>query len=170
MTYTYWILLEKSLQSTLQSAVDQLAIRYGTPPFEPHLTFLGGFTDDQSLAISKAPEIASLLRGMRMTVGSVEYSTTYFQNVFVRVKPSIQLMEGYMRARAVVGLPGESLFMPHISLLYGNLSMREREQASEFVVSTFCEIKNASFLASKLIVTPFTQDPAGWEHLVEIDL
>ncbi len=157
-SYTYWVLPEPSTQKILETEVSKLAGAHAGPNFRPHMTLLGSFEAEEAEVLAQAEVVVEKLRGLMLSFGAVEFSTTYFQNVFVRIRTTAQLMDAFIFSRDLFRIDPDKVFMPHMSLLYGNHSMSEREEISRTVI-----FPTDPFKADLLVVTPSTPNPADWK-------
>ncbi len=162
MKYSIWIIPSEPLESTLKQVVVRLAKELEGPEFEPHMTLLGDIEGDLTELKEKVKQLASKIDKLELSLGSVSFSTTYFQSVFVRVNSTAELMKLNLEAKKLFGV-SNNVFMPHISLLYGDHDMEVREQASLKV-----NIPEAFFIVKELVVIPATSNPNEWEHLATI--
>ncbi len=162
MNYSIWVIPSESVNITLQKIIDQLSKEFGGPLFEPHMTIIGGINQGLSEIEEKTYKIAQTLNTLELTLGPVSFSTTYFQNVLVRVNSTALLMQLNLDFKKVFG-EENSVFMPHISLLYGNQNMETRERAT----SAF-RLSPLTFTSSEFIITPSTPNPSDWKHAAAI--
>lgn len=51
----------------------------------------------------------------------MSYGDTYFQCVYVLIKPTEEVVEAARTARRAFGLDENARYMPHLSLLYGDI-------------------------------------------------
>lgn len=163
--YALLVIPPEDIKKSLEEIIFNLSRRYDGPIFEPHMTLLGGIGTNEKTIIQKAQELAKGIKPFKIILSEVSFGTTYFQNVFVRVKSTAKLMEANLKAKEIFNI-GESLFMPHISLLYGKQGMNLREKAAS-------EIKlpdNLSFTAEKIVIARDSQNPADWQHLSEVKI
>ena len=129
MQYSIWILSEGKAQETLAGVIHRLAKKYQGPIFEPHLTLLSPIPEKKEVVIEKAVEIAKSFSPYKLTTTSIDYGTTYFQCVFVRVKATKPLIETAMLTQKLFGI--NKLFIPHITLFYGNVDLETRKKNCE---------------------------------------
>lgn len=163
--YTIWIVPSPSIKKDLDKIIIKLAKKYKSPIFEPHMTLLGDIEIDEKTMIEKAKILASKLKSFSLELGEISFSTTYFQSVFIRVKSTAKLMEANLKAKEIFGRENK-VFMPHMSLLYGEQEMKLREK----IIPTIKLPKNKIFIVDKIVVVPSTKDPKEWKHLAEIPL
>lgn len=162
MLYSIWIIPPEPLYTELKKTVAELATAYNGPMFEPHLTLLGNIDEDLSVIEQKVKDLTINMKGLELSLGPVSYSTTFFQSVFVRVNSSAQLMQLNLDAKKVFGMEND-VFMPHISLLYGDHDSATREAAAAQV-----QLPQASFAVNEFVITPATLNPNEWEHTATI--
>lgn len=163
--YSLWLIPDKENQQILQEIIDKLAEKYAAPRFEPHLTLLSSIPKSEEVVVEKTKEVAARTEWFTVTTGEIEFSTTYFQCVFVRIKTTIPLMETHVRTRDIFGMDKEKFFMPHISLLYGDYNMTTREKVCRAI-----ELPEIAFTAERIVVVQEVPDPQVWQHLAEIPL
>jgi len=161
--FSLWITPQGNTQKRLKAVVKDLSKKFKGPIFEPHTTLLGPILEDEDEVVRKTQALARKIAPFKLTLGDVDYSSTYFQCVFVRVKTSVPLLEARMEAQKAFNI--NSFFMPHMSLYYGNTEPEVREKIAESV-----KLPNLSFIVDRLIVTPASSDPSKWKHLAEIPL
>ena len=163
--YSLWITPTSDLKESLDELILKLSKKYKSPRFEAHMTLLGNIDSDEKTMIQKTKELTSETKTFSLQLDEISFSTTYFQSVLVRVRSTDELMEANLKAKKVFQMDN-NVFMPHISLLYGNHQMKLRGKiASEIELP-----KYKYFKAEKIIVIPSTQNPAEWAHLAEISL
>lgn len=110
--YSLWIAPDEENQQRLQKVIDKLAEEYAAPRFEPHLTLLSSIPRSEEIVVEKTKEIAAKTEPFTVTTGEIEFSTTYFQCVFVRIKTTVPLMEAHIRAREIFGMDKEKFLCP----------------------------------------------------------
>ena len=152
-------------QAVLQEIVNELSNKYDFPNFEPHATLLGDIEIDLELLKEKTTELAKQFRPFEVTLGKVEISTTYWRYVFVRVDTSGELVDLNMKARELIDPMPDDIFMPHISLAYGEDDAYKRQQIADEI-----KLPNLSFMIDKIVITPADPNPTKWKHLSEIKL
>jgi hypothetical protein len=159
--YSLWILPPAKISNILASIIKKLSQKYKSPIFEPHLTLLDGFSATKEEALSGTKKLFSLMKLFSLSFGEVSFSTTYGQCVFVRIKSNAFLMDYNLLAKKIFKIEN-SIFMPHMSLLYAHLSMKNREK-----LATEIKIPTLSFISERLAVTLSTNNPQDWKPLTE---
>lgn len=162
MAYSIWLLpAEADVRTYLADTVQDLSTRHDTSLFEPHMTLLGDIDLPLDVLQQKLDLIASTVSLLTLKTGEVSVSTTYYQCVFVRVQPTAQLLSLYQSACEVFDL-SLGVFMPHISLLYSTMPMKQRLKVLGDVA-----FMQQTFTVDKMVITPSGSDvtPDKWEHL-----
>lgn len=166
MSYSLWLIPhEQNPKKYLFKVTSQLAKRHNGPVFEPHLTILGDVDLSLETLSDKINKVVQKTRVLILETSTVEYSSTYFQCVFVRVKPTPDLMQLYDNLKQNLGLTKSSVFMPHISLLYGDFPYQERHK-----IANSLRLETQVFSSESIVITPSGADvtPDKWDHLKEI--
>ncbi len=114
----------------LTRTVEALAGEYGGPIFAPHLTLLATIPEDEEeLLAQKAQLLADKLSPFTLTLNGFGAEETYFRTLYMTVQNAEEVAECHQMARSVFCGEDASVYMPHVSLLYG-LYDTERKQES----------------------------------------
>jgi len=166
--YSLWLIPSSPVYEYLTNYIADLAEKYQTASFEPHLTpLIIGFSEfSQEELIAKTQELADKIGAIPLELGPVSMSNTFYQSVFVRVKASAVLMEAHLTAKEIFEIKDEHFFMPHMSLLYADFFMKQREEIMK-EIKLECPRK---FHAQKLALIGANEQESGFEKLAEIEL
>lgn len=159
--YSLWITPSGEVKDILQKIINKLSSSYNGPIFEPHMTLLGNIKTNKDQMIENARKLSSMLRQFSLSFSEVSFSTTYFQSVFIRVRSTSSLMNANMKAKEIYK-DENTVFMPHISVLYGDHSMEEREKIAGSIA-----VPELTFIAGSLVVVPSAKDIATWTPIAE---
>ncbi|MCL5675736.1 MAG: 2'-5' RNA ligase family protein [Patescibacteria group bacterium] len=165
MKHVIWITPPPPLYEELKKIIDSLSAKYHTPVFSPHMTVVSEINADLETIKNIAGNIAAQTNPLKLSLGPVSFSTTYFQSVFVRVNSTAALMQLNLDLKKAFNLEN-SVFMPHISLLYGLDDMKIREK----IVSQLPKFKESVFEAKEMVVIPQTTNPKSWQSQCVISL
>jgi hypothetical protein len=105
----------------LRRVIEDLARRFGTPRFEPHVTLLPGLPGDEGGILEKAAGFAPSLPPFEVRLGEPEGGGTYFRRLIARAEPTTALVDGHRLAARSFDRASDPEFLPHLSLLYGHL-------------------------------------------------
>ena len=164
--YGFWLLPPKNVQDEYQEIINYYSRHHNTPSNEPHISILNKLEGDKEEIISTVSETVNQLAPLEITVSEISFSSTYFQCVFARIKPTVKILDLHLTLRSALKYSPEYMFVPHLSLVYGNLTPSEKQS-----LATEIKLKITSFKADRIcIVNADTQDPQMWTHLAEFEL
>lgn len=162
MKYSIWIIPPQPIFNEVSKIINDLSVEYKGPIFKPHMTVLGS-VDRKLNDIQEAVEtVANNTEKLTLSLGPVSFSTTYFQSVLVRINSTAQLMQLNLDIKKLLDIEN-NVFMPHISLIYGNHDMKTREK-----IAAKIELQNNSFVANEIVIIPEKPEPKEWEPIVTI--
>ena len=117
----------------LREAIADLADTYeDAPVFDPHVTLRGGLTGDRTALAETTRELAETPEPLDIAFGDVQCSTTAHQCVFLLVTPTLELLRLRRQSTAAFDRDEET-YVPHLSLLYGELSIERRVALAEAI-------------------------------------
>lgn len=112
-----WLMPCPKDHAFLASLVSELASSFGTPIFAPHLTLRGDTDATFERLHDDVRAAASALEPFAEPITSIETTGAFFRAFYVRFAVSVPLDKLKRR----LDPEGIEDFMPHVSLLYGNL-------------------------------------------------
>lgn len=168
----------------LRPAMLQLRTLFEGPLFEPHVTVLGVQKEKVHLRdASKCLRAACRsLRPFTCRLTRVECGQTFFQCVYMLVEPSQEVMEANKHVQNIFSNPNsveavcleKNDYMPHLSLLYGDLTPENKEKAKKLVEDECSlDLCNTQFRVSSLcLYSTDTNDKllASWRKIAEYPL
>jgi hypothetical protein len=167
---SYWLVPAEPDKAHLAQIISELAQRFDSPAFEPHLTLYSGPRDarDEPEEIIRAathhfPPIALRTSGVG---GSQEFTKTLFVE-FCGTEPLLTLSEQLKRSSA---RPEPYALRPHLSLIYASLDARVKQQ----LVEKISVPPSVRFDAVKAIIsrerTRSGEDVRAWRVVAEAPL
>lgn len=127
-TYSLWLEPSGDVAYKLQERIKKLSKENDTPLFSPHVTLLGGLTATKTELVPLANTLASSVEPFELQLTKAGYLNTYYQSLFIHVEENSQLKELRKNACRLFNCTGKNDYMPHLSLLYGDLSQKEKER------------------------------------------
>jgi 2'-5' RNA ligase len=125
--YAIWLLPAPDDRAELQARIQLLSDRYGAVPFLPHLTLLAG-ADKPLPAIQAAVEIACRdVAPLTLLSIGLQVTSAFFQTLFVEFAPHPGLSVLAERLRQELDPLSLRPFHPHLSLLYHEMPLSEKE-------------------------------------------
>lgn len=125
--YSLWLEPSGNIAYKLQERIRKLSKENGTPLFSPHVTLLGSLYASETELIPLADTLASSVEPFELELTKTGYRDTFYQSLFIHVKENSQLRELRNNACRLFDC-NEDEYMPHLSLLYGDLSRNEKER------------------------------------------
>jgi 2'-5' RNA ligase len=165
--YSIWIELPSDLYERLAKIVDSLAIKYQGPKLQPHFTLISEIDSNDIDVCREIKKLTQETTPFKCQTADIGFSTTYFQSVFLRIKPNFKLLNFNLEAKKLFNL-SPNVYMPHVSLFYGGKSMYLRENIARKV-----SFEPESFFAKKLTVIKYDDqnlDPNSWKRIAEFEL
>lgn len=126
--YSIWLIPAGEVYRKLAEIISQLSKKYSTPNFEPHLTLIGDLLRSEEEIISKTLELAEQLKPFEINLKKADYFDEYFKCLFIRAERSKEVIKANNIAREAFNLKLDPEYMPHLSLMYGNLSPETKEK------------------------------------------
>lgn len=111
------------VREELAPLISELARRFDTPSFAPHVTLVGSIEGSKWEVVAKCTLLTSEVHRVRIETAELGYDEEFFRALYLRVASSSSLMAARSRAVEVFALHPAEEYDPHLSLLYGNLSL-----------------------------------------------
>ena len=164
--FGFWLLPPKEVQAEYKKVIDKYSGRLKTPSFEPHITILGTVKGDREEIIGKVEKIALNISPIEIMISDITISTTYHQCVFARIKPTPSLLDAHLDLKDVLDSTTKGMYVPHMSLIYGDISLKEKNEIAEEI-----QLTTSNFQADRLcVVNTDDLDPKTWTHVAEFEL
>lgn len=116
--------------SRLTREVARLSRQMSTPRFEPHITLLGRIMLPEGKVLERSKQLAGLLRPSRIELADIDHLDEFFRCVFVNVRQGKAILKARQAAYRVFARQWAP-YMPHVSLVYGNLPADRRKEIAK---------------------------------------
>lgn len=107
--------------------IRELSAKLDAPLFEPHLTVCSGLCTDPELLKGVIAEAAQALPPLALRIKGVGCSESYFRTLYIEFEPDPLLTGLRERVGVAVERPDNGVFLPHLSLLYLEMPLAEKE-------------------------------------------
>jgi 2'-5' RNA ligase len=97
------------------------------PQFEPHVTLLSNLPNDSDKITPIVSRLAEHIRPFEIHFPILAAGSTYFQCVFAKAQPTGSISTLYDETCRLFEVEPNA-FMPHLSLVYGDFTAKQREQ------------------------------------------
>jgi 2'-5' RNA ligase len=146
----------------LLALITGLSESYRTPPFEPHITLLGGLVSPEGELVAGTEELASSSEPIALELDGMGHMEDYYRCLFAKVKETEALVGLNRRAREMFGRADDPPFVPHLSLMYSNMRSSKKRRIIPPVEE---ELRGMSFRAERLYLYLTEGEPPDWREV-----
>lgn len=160
--YTLRFLPSSPQYERLQKVITELSAQYSSPVFEPHVTLYGRIIGEEAEIIGRAEQLVQRLSPLIINFIGFRQREEFFRSLFMEAERTPELERAYRAAQALFEpflhqLYQDREFIPHLSLLYGNLSPTQKEN----IIATLDRTLLEPSTADKLFLCRLEQEPVG---------
>ncbi|MDX1637661.1 MAG: 2'-5' RNA ligase family protein [Balneolaceae bacterium] len=164
-TYSLWLRPFGDIAYSLQERIKKLSKKHNTPVFEPHVTLLGSLQMGKTELIQLTDTLAAYLHPFDILLTRAGYMDTYYQSLFVYAEKSDVLINARQTAERLFDIQPEQEFIPHLSLLYGNLDRNKKERILNVMGREF----HIRFSVHNVLLINTTGEPSEWEKVHSVE-
>jgi 2'-5' RNA ligase len=164
--YSLWLMPRGDVSERLARTLHELSVRCAGPEFPPHVTLLGGITGQRQEVLRKSARLATHLRPFTIRLGVIDCLDEYFRCVLVRAVKTGPLLKAYQAACDGFGHRRAPAFMPHLSLVYGDL----RRSLKEAIVAGLGQRMDLTFKVWSLDLYLTRGAPSAWRRVARFGL
>jgi 2'-5' RNA ligase len=164
--YALFLMPSGGTYKKLSGMIKRLSREYSAPEFEPHVTLIGTLTGSKEDILRKTSQLAAAIRPFRITLNGFGCMDYYFRCLFLKAAKTPELMGANRKARAIFGRSNDSGYMPHLSLVYGNLPNEKKEEVIERTGKNFA----VTFTARSMHLFSLEGEPREWYRVREFPL
>lgn len=159
--YCAWITFESS---DLTEIIKKLAQKYNNPVFQPHCTLVG--KTDISLPIMKSAIINLMSNYKLIEVHPLKmgYTNNLWRALYIELKELQILTKWHEHICNLLSINFDKNYLPHISLMYNSLSLREKKR-----ISSKIKLKSVYKIHSIQIIN-CGEKIDGWSTVFEIKI
>jgi 2'-5' RNA ligase len=154
------------VRQRLAGTILDLSREYAAPAFEPHVTLAGGIVGSAREVAAKMRDLARRIPPFAVRLAEVDFLDEYFRCLFVRVATTHPIMEANKAAREVYSLKQPPAFMPHLSLLYGDLPSNVKGR----IIASLGRRLELEFKVSSLQLYLIKNEPTAWRRVASFPL
>jgi len=164
--YSLWLMPTGEVRRRLAETILDLSREYATPVFEPHVTLAGDIVGPAREVASKMKDLARRIPPFTVRLTVVDGLDEYFRCLFVRLATTHPIMLANQAAREVFALTKQPVFMPHLSLLYGNLP----RSVKKGIIASLSRQFELEFKVNSLHLYLIKSEPATWRRVASCGL
>lgn len=163
-TYSLWMEPTGDIAYKLQQRINMLSKKYDTQAFSPHVTLLGGLTASQTELVALTDTLVSSIKPFDITLTKAGYLNTFYQSLFIHAQQNKELAHLHENACRLFDCPDEykrDKYMPHLSLLYGDLTREQKEKILNNIGREFY----IQFTVRKVVLMHTDGKPNQWKKI-----
>lgn len=162
-SYALWLIPQGTLYEETEKIIAELAKEFSAPAFHPHVTLLGGISGNEEEIVRLCSRLAKALRPFSIKLTTIDYLDDFYRCLYIRVEESKVIKEANAKAKEILGQNAACPYMPHLSLLYGNLSPSTKER----IISSLDEIFEREFSVDRFFLVSLAGEPEVWNAVKE---
>jgi len=164
--YSIWLIPTGEVYQKLAEIISKLSEEYSAPNFEPHVTLIGDLIDPEEEIISKTSKLADLIKPFKIKLEKADYFDEYFRCLFIRAEKTKEVVEANNITREIFGRASDQEYLPHLSLMYGNLDSKTKEK----ILTNLGREFNLSFEVKSIHLFSTTGEVKDWYIVKEFFL
>ncbi|XP_021723514.1 cyclic phosphodiesterase-like [Chenopodium quinoa] len=171
--YSVWGLPSEDVKQRVKNVMNTLRSEFNGPDFDPHVTIVGAITLNPEDAVDKFKLACKGLKAYTAHGRGVSTGTFFYQCVYLLLDTTPQVVETSDHCCGHFGYNRTAPYMPHMSLLYADLTDEEKKIAQERANALDDTLGNLSFKINRLaLYKTDTEDKTlkSWEKVMEYDL
>ncbi|XP_038882567.1 cyclic phosphodiesterase-like [Benincasa hispida] len=171
--YSVWALPPEDVTARIKNLMNSLRSEFGGPQFEPHITVVGAIRLTPDDALNKFRSACQGLKAYQATVDHVSTGTFFYQCVFLLIHSTTEVVETSSHCCGHFGYKNSTPYMPHMSLLYANISDEKKKQAKVIADKLDEAVNGLKFPITRLaLYKTDTEDETlkSWEKIAEHEL
>jgi 2'-5' RNA ligase len=165
-TYHVWIKPAGQVYDLFLKTIGQLSQLYRGPFFEPHITLLDSLPGTEEEISGRFSHLGASLQPFTIHLTESAYGDQYFQCVFLKVQKTPEIIHAHELAKGVFNKKS-TVFMPHLSLLYGHYP----SQLKEKIVAALPNTLLLHFSADRVeLIRSRSEKPTDWISIMTLPL
>ena len=161
--FSLWLMPPPAVRDRFCPLIAELSRRLGTPAFEPHLTLVPSTVEADLMA--RVASLAAGLAPLPVHLTEIGMVSDYFRCLFVRAELTPPLQRAYHAACGALGQPPGD-FMPHLSLVYGDLAPADKGR----VVADIGRRFDLHFIVERVALYTTAGPPPAWRCVADFAL
>ena len=146
----YWLCPAEPELTYLATIINDLAVRFDAPAFEPHVTlYLTNAEKEDPCAV-----LEKVLKGRgpcRLSIRGLEYSEKFTKTLFVQFEPDAEVTRLVSDLRRASAEQNDYELNPHLSLIYKTMTQETKLDLTHSVKLPFTEV---CFDSVKAVISP----------------
>ena len=136
-SYSLWLRPSQEQIDELTKIISILAHCHHRTVFPPHITLLSSLKADINTITKACEQIIETHPAFNLKLENITYLDEYFRNLYILVKPEATLISLYNGLQKQLEGNIREKFLPHVSLLYGNLDAKKQHILSKELANSY---------------------------------
>jgi len=128
--FCVWLIPAEPYYSSLMSKIQELSITFEAPAFIPHLTLFCGKTSNISQVKNDLNHLLSRQTPLVLSSTVIDFTDEYYRTLFLKFKADKVVSKMNAALKNVLDHNSLYQFSPHLSFLYQNLPLSEKQRLS----------------------------------------
>ena len=138
--FSLWLRPSQDQIDEIIKIISELSHRFNTIPFPPHITLLPGLSCELDILTQACEEIIDQMPSFEIPMNEIAFTTKFYQNFFIKAQPTTTLIDLRNTMMAKLKYSIDEAYMPHISLLYGNLDVKIKKKLKTDYENSYSKI------------------------------
>ena len=164
--YSLWLMPTEKTRDDLQRIIADFSRKYSTPRFEPHVTLIGEIQAPASVVRSQTENLATLLKPFEIRLREVAHLDQYYRCVFIKAEKTNALIDAHSKACAVLKQDDDEDYMPHLSLVYGDLAPSTKRRVLQDIGNELL----VAFEVKGIYLYDTGGQPEAWHRILRVRL
>jgi len=147
---TYWLCPAEPERSQFAGLISALAVRFGAPEFEPHVT-IHVTSADQENPVMVLERVVKGCQAYSLKIRGLDFSDKFTKTFFVQFAPDSGLTRLSEELRRALASPSDYQLNPHLSLLYKEMDQETKRWLAASITLPFTE---AAFDSVRAVISP----------------
>ncbi|XP_021764214.1 cyclic phosphodiesterase-like [Chenopodium quinoa] len=167
--YAVWATPSKDAKIRLKKLMSGLRSKFGGPKFDPHLTVVGPISLTGKDATEKFRAACRGLKVYPAQAQEISTGNSFWQSVYLRLDATPEVLGISSHFDEHFGNTRTTPYLPHMSLLYGDLTDEEKNEAIDEAKTLDDTIDSMSFAIDRLelYITPDDKTLKSWIKVEE---
>ncbi len=160
--FSIWLRPTQNQIDDFTYIISKLSHQHGTIPFPPHITLQSAIDIDLDSIIDTCIILTKQYKKFSIPLLEVGFTESYFRNLYIKAEISKILQTLYEDFNKILKLEPKEDFLPHVSLLYGNIEISSKRKIKE----KLDQIMPRSFHCQRLDIYETNGKTHNW-HLIQ---
>ncbi|XP_010449443.1 PREDICTED: cyclic phosphodiesterase-like [Camelina sativa] len=170
--YSVWAVPEGEVDDRFRRVMEGLRSEFGGPLFDPHLTLVGPLPYKLTASEAKRMFKAACegFKAYPATVDQVSAGTSHFQCIYLSLRHTVEVMNAAGHFMAHFKPMTGKFYVPHMSILYGDLTDGEKKNALEKAYALDPSLDGLNFRINRVALWITDADVGSWVKIDEHNL